>query len=332
MLDRQLDFDAVALAADLQFDAPRARDAAAGGHGAGDAAATAVEQVDIVRPEIERSLAVRQTGRGEAERAVLQPELAAFDPDRQRARFADEAVDEGRVRRVVDLVGGADLLDAALAHHHDPVGEFQRLFLVVGDEDGGVAGRVVDLAQPAAQLAPHLRVERAEGLVEQQHPRLDGKRAGERHALPLAARKLVRIALFQPGKLDEVEQFRGAPADFACGGPRRARPHLQAKADIVGDRHVAEQRVVLEDEADIALLHALLRRVVVAEEDGALGRPLQPGDQPQQRRLAGAGRPEQRDQLARADVERHIAQRRKPVEFLAHISDGNVHRAPNVRC
>ena len=62
---------------------------------------------------------------------------------------------------------------------------------------------------------------------------------------------------------------------------------------------MAEQRIVLEHEADIALLHGLVRGVLVAEEDGALGRALQPGDQPQQRRLAGAGRPEQRDQLAR---------------------------------
>jgi hypothetical protein len=83
-----------------------------------------------------------------------------------------------------------DLLDAALAQDHDAVGEFQRLLLVVGDEDGGVAGAVVDLAQPAAQFLAHLGVERAERLVEQQHARLDRQRAGQRHALALAAGKL----------------------------------------------------------------------------------------------------------------------------------------------
>ena len=88
---------------------------------------------------------------------------------------------------------------------------------------------------------------------------------------------------------------------------------------------MAEQRVVLEDEADIALLHGLVRGVLVAEEDRALGRPLQPGDQPQQRRLAGTGRPEQRDQLARADVQRDVVQRRKAVELLAHVGDANFH-------
>ena len=52
-------------------------------------------------------------------------------------------------------------------------------------------------AQPLAQLGADLRVERAERLVEQQHPRLDRQRAGERHALALAAGELVRVALWR---------------------------------------------------------------------------------------------------------------------------------------
>ena len=132
--------------------------------------------------------------------------------------FADEAEDEGRVRPVVDVVGGADLLDRALAHDDDAVGELQRLFLVVGDEDGGVAGAVVDLAQPAAQFAAHLRVERAERLVEQQHARLDGQRAGQRHALALAAGQLRRIALLQARTA-----ARGRAAPRRGAGSRRRR-------------------------------------------------------------------------------------------------------------
>ena len=50
---------------------------------------------------------------------------------------------------------------------------------------------VVQAAQPRPQLRADLRVERAERLVEQQHPRLDRERAGERHALALAAGELV---------------------------------------------------------------------------------------------------------------------------------------------
>src|SRR3954463_5918897 len=82
---------------------------------------------------------------------------------------------------------------------------------------------------------------------------------------------------------------------------------------------------MLEHEADIALLHGLLRSVLVAEIDGALGRPLQPGDQAQQRRLAGAGRTQQRDQLTRADIQRDVVERRKAVELLAHVGNANFH-------
>ena len=57
---------------------------------------------------------------------------------------------------------------------------------------------VVEAAQPGAQLLANARVERAERLVEQQHLRLDGERARERHPLPLAARELRRIALANP--------------------------------------------------------------------------------------------------------------------------------------
>ena len=60
MLDRQLDFNAMAAAADLQFDAPRARDPAAGRHRAGDAAAAPIAQFDIVRAEMEQGTSVRR--------------------------------------------------------------------------------------------------------------------------------------------------------------------------------------------------------------------------------------------------------------------------------
>jgi hypothetical protein len=77
-------------------------------------------------------------------------------------------IDEGRRRGVVDRLRRADLLDPPLVHHHHPVGDFQRFLLVVGDEDPGDSGLVVQAAQPAAQFLAHLGVEGAEGLVQQQ--------------------------------------------------------------------------------------------------------------------------------------------------------------------
>ena len=48
-----------------------------------------------------------------------------------------------------------------------------------------------------SHAAGHIRIKVAEGLVEQQQHRTQGKRAGERDALLLAAGELMRITVFQ---------------------------------------------------------------------------------------------------------------------------------------
>src|SRR5882762_544907 len=63
------------------------------------------------------------------------PDAAVADIHRQHDRLADEAVLESGGGMVIDLTRRADLLDAALVHHHHPVGDFQRLFLIVGNEN-----------------------------------------------------------------------------------------------------------------------------------------------------------------------------------------------------
>ena len=94
----------------------------------------------------------------------------------------------------VDFGRRADLADDALVHDGDAGRERHRLFLVVGDDDEGDADLVLDVHELELGLLAQLLVERAERLVEQQHLRLLGERAGERDALALAAGQLVRLA------------------------------------------------------------------------------------------------------------------------------------------
>ena len=54
------------------------------------------------------------------------------------SRRSDEVADEGVVRPLEELVGRALLHHLAVVHHHDRVGERERLGLVVGDVDEGV--------------------------------------------------------------------------------------------------------------------------------------------------------------------------------------------------
>ena len=151
------------LDADLEAEVHDARDVASRAPFSGDS-----EIVDVVRAH----------------------ELLADLADR-----AEEAHHEAVRRPVVELARTADLLDPPVVHDRDVVGDRHRLLLVVRDQDGRDVDLVVQPPQPLAQLGADLGVERAERLVEQQHLRLDRQRARQRHALALAARELVRVAL-----------------------------------------------------------------------------------------------------------------------------------------
>src|SRR5439155_8469365 len=136
---------------------------------------------------------------------------------------------------------------------------------------------VVEAAQPRAQLLAHARVERAEGLVEQQHLWIDRERTRKSHTLTLATGQLRWVALGKPFQLHELEQVVHALRDL------RARPatHLEAESDVLAHGHVLERRVVLEDEADAALLRSPAGDVLTVQEDHALVGTLEPGDHAQ---------------------------------------------------
>ena len=73
--------------------------------------------------------------------------------------------------------------------------------------------------------------------------------------------------------------------------------HLEAVADVFRHIHGGEQRVVLEHETDVALFGAHLRHVRAVNENLALVCCLQTADDTKDRRLAAAGRPEQREKV-----------------------------------
>ena len=115
-------------------------------------------------------------------------------------------------------------------HHDDLVRELERLLLVVGDEQTRDAELAVQLVEPAAKVLAHLRVERTERLVEQQHLGLRRERPRERDPLALPARELVRVALGERRQLDEVEQL----ADPLFARLLRLLAHPQTERDVVG--------------------------------------------------------------------------------------------------
>ena len=148
----------------------------------------------------------------------------AFDRDARAALFlrhrrrgdihhraADELRDEQVLRMGVDLGRAADLLQHALMHDDDAVGEAHRLDLVVGDVDRRRALLQVQPLDLGAHLLAQLGVERADRLVHQHRLGPAHQRAPDRHALHVAARQRRRLLAEQMRDLQRL----GDAAHFA---------------------------------------------------------------------------------------------------------------------
>ncbi len=238
---------------------------------------------------------------------------------------AEEAVDEGRSRIVVDIFRRTDLLDIALVHQHDLIGDFERFFLIVRDENAGHMQIVMQATQPTTQFLAHFCIQRAKRLIQQQYARLDCQRARQCNTLALAARQLRWIAIGQPVELHQLQQFGDLFAYLLFRRTRGARPHAQAECNVFKHGHVLEQRVMLEHEADLAFAYMARRGIFAIEQDLAAIRLFQTGDDAQQRRLAATGRPEQCGQFTGWKLQRDIVECDKIAELLMDIPDFDTH-------
>ena len=219
---------------------------------------------------------------------------------------ADEARHEFRARALVDVLGRAGLLDDAPVHHDDQVGRRHGFGLVVRHVDGRVAVFVVQPADLETHLLAEVGVEVRERLVEEQDLGLDDERAGQRHALLLAAGQLARVAARERRELGD----RQDALDPALHILARQVAQAQAVGDVLEHGHVRPERVALEDHRHVAALGRLgavrARDRPPADPDGALVRLDEAGHQPQRRGLAAAGRAEKADEEAFVDRQRNV--------------------------
>src|SRR5690606_7103080 len=73
-------------------------------------------------------------------------------------------------------------------------------------------------------------------------------RSDQGHPLALAARELRWPALLVPLQLDQPQEFHHPLADLRLAGAGGPGTNPQPEGDVLEDGHVAEERVVLEDE------------------------------------------------------------------------------------
>jgi hypothetical protein len=232
----------------------------------------------------------------------------------QQVRGTEEGGDETRGGLGVEIVGIADFQQPAVVHHADGVGQREGLFLVVCHQHGGDAELALHGADGTAQFLADLRVERAEGFVEQQH--LGLVRQGARHgdALLLAARELAGQSFVEALERHELEQF------LAAGDAIRAlhAPYAQCEFDVVGHGHVAEQRVVLEHQADAAVAGPHVGHVAAMQGNASVIDAGESGDGAQQGALAAAGRAQEYEEFPLTHLDRHVVDDRL---FLIPLGD-----------
>ena len=133
---------------------------------------------------------------------------------------AEEARHERGGRALPDLQGRAGLGDAAVPHHHHPVGQRERLALVVRDGEHRGAQPAEQGAQFDHQALAQSAVELAERLVQHQQPGRGRERAGQRDALLLAAGQRGDGPLPGARQPDQVEQLADPARLFAARGAR----------------------------------------------------------------------------------------------------------------
>ncbi len=202
---------------------------------------------------------------------------------------------------------------------HDAVGEAQG-GAPVGDEHGRASGH--ELAQGRVDLLLGAGVDRRRRVVEHEHVRIGEHGAGDRDALPLAARErepaLADDGVVPVGELgDEVVRagHGGRAADVVVGG-------VGAAVRDVGPHGVGEEERVLEHDADLVAdgVEGGVAHVDAVDADAPLLHVVEAREQQAHGRLARAGRTDERHRLARCDAQREVAQHR----FRPQVPVGDV--------
>ena len=165
------------------------------------------------------------------------------DPPPEDVSRSDEPRDVSRLRFIEDLLPCADLLEPSVVDDRYPLSHDEGLFEIVGNEYGGDGKTLMNHDDVGAEFLPHLIVERRKGLVEEEELRLRGEGSREGSPLLLTARYLVRAPVLKAGKPHEGNKLLN-PSLY-----RLSPLFPYAVGDIVVDRHVGKEGIVLKEVA-----------------------------------------------------------------------------------
>src|SRR5215472_16189240 len=240
----------------------------------------------------------------------------------------------GRYRGV-----GLDLLRGAAGDHLSEVEDDERLaerhhqvHVMLHDDEGRLGG---EFANELAQLGELTLGQAAGGLVEQQQLRPGDERPRQRDPLAHAVRQFARPRvrdLGGPHPLERLACLLAQPALVALGAgqPKQRRPEsrrgpqIRSGHDVLDDRQSLEQAHSLQCPADAQPGQLVGAQVVMAapvDEYLALIGPDEAAQDVQKRRLAGPVGPDDTDDLAWRNRERHGVKRGQAAEAHSHGAD-----------
>ena len=225
---------------------------------------------------------------------------------------AHKVCNKGRGGPVKDLLGLANLQNVAGIHDNDPVCQGDGLLMIVGHDDGGDAQLLLDALDLHLHLYPELGVQVGEGLIQQQNGGTGHQSPGQGHPLLLTAGELPGITLVHAGKLYQSEHVLHPLTDLVFG----QLLELQTKGHVFKNRHVGEQRVILEENADIAAVGGDSGNVFAVHQDLPGGGFSKAGDHAQCGGLAAAAAAQQGDHLAFGSLQVHGIHRSELAESL----------------
>ena len=184
-------------------------------------------------------------------------------------------------------------------HHDDPVAEGKGLLLVMGHVEKRHPEPALEILELDLHVAAHLEVERPQRLVQKKEPGLVDECTGQSHALLLSAGELVWEPLEHRAHVDLGQ----CVADPSCDLLGREPSELQAECDVVENREVRKQRVVLEDRIDGTPVRELPQQGAAIHLQRAFGDGFEAADHPEDRRLPAAGRTENGDETVARQIE-----------------------------
>src|SRR2546423_361405 len=239
----------------------------------------------------------------------------------------DLLIDPRELRLKADLGDVArpwqiDAIDAlhgprARGDDDDAVREGDRLLQVVRHEHDRCARRGPQLQELVLHQRARLHIECTERFVHEEETRLVYERLCQRGTFAHATRELVRVVTLESGETDPLDPIACALLRLAARDPAKT----WTRRDVVEHVLPWKDGIDLKDIADVT---PDAPHRYAPDEHLALARWLETGDQGERRRLAAAGRTDDRAELAVLDDEIEVAQRgvvrpRRCQETIAHL-------------